>query len=68
MVYKYTYSVDHSKLARFVAQHLRTVDTERLKCVVLTDWQISPRELSEELRQNGITRVSCYDGGVERFY
>ena len=51
----------------FVTQHLRTVDTERLKCVVLTDERISPRKLSVELRQRGVT-PSCYDGGVEMFY
>ena len=71
MLYTSTPGVDHSKLARFVTQHLRTLDTERLKCVVLTDNEISPRqlseELSEELRQRGIT-PSCYDGGVEMFY
>ena len=67
MVYKYTPDVDHSKLARFVTQHLRTVDTERLKCVVLTDRWISPRKLSVKLRQRGIT-PSCYDGGVEMFH
>ena len=67
MVYKQTWDVDHSNLARFVTQHLRTVDTERLKCVVLNDRGISPRKLSEELRQRGIT-LSCYDGGVEMFY
>ena len=66
MVYKLTGGVDHSKLARFVTQHLRNVDTERLKCVVLTDVRISPRQLSEELRLRGIT-PSCYDGGVEMF-
>ena len=58
--------MDHRKLARFVTQHLRTVDTERLKCVVLTDRWISPRKLSVALRQRGIT-LSCYDGGVEMF-
>ena len=66
MVYKYTPDVDHSKLARFVTQHLMTLDTERLKCVVLTDERISPRKLSKKLRQRGIT-PSCYDGGVEMF-
>ena len=30
MVYKHTDEVDHSKLARFVTHHLRTLDTERL--------------------------------------
>ena len=65
-VYKHTPDVDHSKLARFVTQHLMTVDTERLKCVVLTDSAISPRQLSVELRQRGIT-PSCYGGGVEMF-
>ena len=59
--------MDHRKLARFVTQHLRTVDTEGLKCVVLTDRWISPRKLSVKLRQRGIT-PSCYDGGVEMFY
>ena len=49
-----------------MTQHLRTVDTERLKCVVLTDVMISPRKLSVELIQRGIT-PSCYDGGVEMF-
>ena len=58
--------MDHRKLARFVTQHLRTVDTEGLKCVVLTDRWISPRKLSVKLRQRGIT-PSCYDGGVEMF-
>ena len=67
MVYKYTDDVDYSKLARFVTQHLRTVDTERLKCVVLTAEMISPRKLSVELRKRGVT-PSCYDGGVEMFY
>ena len=68
LIHKYNPGdLDHSKLARFVTQHLRTVDTERLKCVVLTDWEISPRQLSEELRQRGIMPVRCYDGGVERF-
>ena len=66
MVYKHTPDVDYSKLAGFVTQHLRTVDTERIKCVVLTAWDISPRQLSEELIQRGIT-PSCYDGGVEMF-
>ena len=66
MVYKHTYDVDYSKLARFVTQHLMTLDTERLKCVVLTDLSISPRKLSEELIQRGIT-PRCYDGGVEMF-
>ena len=42
------------------------MDTERLKCVVLTDKNISPRQLSVELRQRGVT-PSCYDGGVEMF-
>jgi len=69
LIHKYNPGdVDHSKLARFVTQHLRTVNTERIKCVVLTDTGISPRKLSVELRQSGITRVSCFDGGVERFY
>ena len=67
MVYKYTSGVDYIKLPGFVTQYLMTVDTERLKCVVLTDRRISPRQLSEELRQRGIT-PSCYDGGVEMFY
>ena len=66
MVYKYTRDVDYGKLARFVTQHLSTVDTERLKCVVLTDVRISPRKMSVEIRQRGI-RPSCYDGGVEMF-
>ena len=66
MVYKHTPAVDHSRLARFVTQHLMTVDTERLKCVVLTDRRISPRQLREELIQRGI-RPSCYDKGVEMF-
>ena len=67
MVYKYTPDVDHSKLARFVTQYLMTVDTERLKCVVLTGPDISPRKLTEDFIQRGIT-PSCYDGGVEMFY
>ena len=67
MVYKHTRDVDYSKLAGFVTQHLKTVDTERLKCVVLTEPHISPRQLSVELIQSGFTQVSCYDGGVERF-
>ena len=44
-----------------------TVDTERQKCVVLAGQDLSPRQLSEELIQRGITPVSCYDGGVEMF-
>ena len=68
MVYKNTRDVDYIKLAGFVTQHLRTMDTERLKCVVLTDWNISPRKLSTWLmRQRGIMPVRCYDAGVERF-
>ena len=67
-VYKYTPDVDHNKLPGFVTQHLRTVDTDHLKCVVLTDYEISPRQLSVELIRSGITRVSCYDGGVERWW
>ena len=54
---------DHTKLAGFVTQHLRTVDTERLKCVVLTDFNISPRQLRGRLS----TPVSCFDAGVEMF-
>ena len=64
MVYKHTDDVDYSKLAGFVTQHLRTVDTERIKCAVLTDGRICPRKLSEELIQRGIT-PSCYEGGVD---
>merc|ERR1719350_2669833 len=67
MLFKRTPDVDHSKLARFVKQLLSSVDTEHIKCVVLTDDEISPRHLSVDLIQNGITRVSYYDGGVERF-
>lgn len=44
-----------------------TVDTKRQKCVVLAGQNLSPRQLSVELIQRGITPVSCYDGGVEMF-
>ncbi len=54
---------DHTKLAGFVTQYLRTVDTERLKCVVLTDFNISPRQLRGGLS----TPVSCFHAGVEMF-
>ena len=47
-----------------MTQHLRTVDTERLKCVVLTGWGISARKLCSKIN----TTVSLYDGGVEMFY
>ena len=59
-VYKYTADVDYTKLAGFVTQHLRTVDTERLKCVVLTGWDISARMLCSKMN----TPVSLYDGSV----
>ena len=48
-VYKSTSDVNYSKLAGFVSRHLRTMDTERLKCVVLragmdlSTWIISIR-------------------------
>ena len=62
-VYKDTHDVNYTKLAGFVTQHLRTVDTERLKCVVLTDRGISARMLCSKIN----TPVSLYDGGVEMF-
>ena len=65
-VYKSTREVDYTKLEGFVTKHLRTLDTERLKCVVLADWDISPRQLTEQLRRHN-TPVMCYDGGVEMF-
>ena len=68
-LYKHTYgSPDYAKLAGFVTQHLRTVDTEQLKCVVLTSFNISPRQLSSEIsRMQNNTPVKCYDAGVEMF-
>ena len=36
-VYKDINYVNYQKLAGFVSQYLRTLDTEKLKCVVLTD-------------------------------
>ena len=62
-VYKYHVKADYTKLAGFVTQHLRTVDTERLKCVVLTGWGITARMLYSKMN----TPVSLYDGGVEMF-
>ena len=64
-VYKDINYVNYQKLAGYVTQYLRTLDTEKLKCVVLTDPDISSRQLSIELRRN--TPVSCYDGNVETF-
>ena len=55
--------VDYNKLAGFVTQHLRTVDTEQIKCVVLTGDGISARMLYSKIN----TPVSFYDGGVEMF-
>ena len=67
-VYKHTRDTDYTKLAGFVTQHLRTVDTERLKCVVLTDDNISPRLLCSEMRRMlNNTPVRCFDAGVEMF-
>ncbi len=63
-VYKHTDETDYNKLAEFVTQHLRTVDTERLKCVVLTGWGISAQILCSKMN----TPASFYDGGVEMFY
>ena len=60
MVYKYTPGVDYKKLAGFVTQHLRTIDTEFLKCIVLTDSELDTRNLTHQLRR-GNTPVSCYD-------
>ena len=62
-VYKYHVKADYTKLAGFVTQHLRTVDTERLKCVVLTGKEISARRLCSEMN----TQISCYHAGVEMF-
>ena len=67
-VYKDTYDPDYTKLAGFVTQHLRTVDTERIKCVVLTDHKISPRQLCFEMRRMLNTPVRCFDAGVEMFH
>ena len=64
-LYKEMDFVNYKKLAGFVTQYLRTLDTEKLKCVVQTDRDISSRKLSNELRRN--TPVSCYDGNVEMF-
>ena len=57
--------VNYTKLAGFVTQHLRTVDIEQIKCVVLTGLGISARMLSTEIGRN--TPVSLFDGGVETF-
>ena len=63
-VYKDTRNyTDHTKLAGFVSQHLRTMDTERLKCVVLAGQEISARMLYSKIN----TAISVYDGGVKRF-
>merc|ERR1711860_374829 len=64
-VYKYTRDTDYTKLAGFVTQHLRTLDTKSLKCVVLTGPEISAHKLSAEIGRN--TPVSLYHGGVEMF-
>ncbi len=66
-VYKDTDSVDYTKLAGFVTQHLRTVDIKHLKCVVLTHWNVSPQLLCSEMRGSLNTPVRCYTAGVERF-
>ena len=65
-VYRHTEDVDYTKLAGFVTHHLRTLDIERLKCVVLTDNKISARELSDQLQRLNMP-VSCYDAGVKIF-
>ena len=65
-VYKETGNVDYNKLAGFVTQHLRTVDTEHIKCAVLTDVGISAWELCDQLQRLKIP-ASCYDAGVKRF-
>ena len=67
-VYKYNrYDDDYIKLAGFVTQHLRTVDTEQLKCVVLTGQNLSARWISDQLRSENMP-VSCYHAGIERFH
>ena len=65
-VYKWTGNVDYTKLAGFVTQYLRTVDTQHLKCVVLTSEGISAKELSDKLQRLNML-VTCYDAGVEMF-
>ena len=66
-LYKHTPDkVDYKKLAMFVTKHLRTLDTEHLKCVVLTDQDVSARRLSDHLKK-GRMPVRCYDAGVEMF-
>lgn len=66
MVYKHSNKVDYKKLAGFVMQHLRTLDTEHLKCVLLTDQGISAMMLSDQMRRGNVP-VSCYHGGVDKF-
>ena len=71
-IYKYNDEVDtannnfYKRVAGFVTKYLRSVDTERLKCVVLTDKRTSARRLSDQLRMGNML-VSCFDGGVEIF-
>ena len=65
MLYKHTLSVDYTKVARFVSQHLNTLPSG-IKVAVLCDWGISARQISYRLSSD--KPVSCYDGGVEKFY
>ena len=52
-----------------MTQHLKTVDTERLKCVVLLDRDISALQLCSELRRlYTVYMVRCYDAGIKMFY
>ena len=65
-VYKYTEDVDYGKLGGFVTRHLRTMDTEHIKCVVLTDWGISAKQLTAMMKRLN-SSVSCYEAGIEIF-
>ena len=68
MIYKNNklFTVDYPKLAGFVAQHLRTLDTQHLKCAVLTGGGISAKWIGDRLRKDNIP-VSCYHAGAEMF-
>ena len=66
MLCKFSGVVDYTKLAGFVSKHLRTLPTGT-KVAVLCDTWISARKMSEQLREEDMP-VTCYHGGVERFY
>ena len=50
-------------------KYLKTLDTDKITVAVLCDWEISVRQLSDQLRtREERWAVSTYDGGVEWFY